>query len=215
MMSESLSNRRFSKKQNRESEHSDHQRPATSHQKPAPSDQSPVTSHQPPETSHQKTWYAIYVRSRNEKKVNLLLERDGIETYLPMLKTLKQWSDRKKKVEEPLFRSYLFVHIDKQEYMKVLQTDGVVRFITFEGKAVPVPRQQILAIKQFLNKEENPELLTGTFAIGDQVEIMRGSLKGLTGNLIDLRGKQKVKIEIESIGKSIYLTIPKSYLKVI
>ena len=162
-----------------------------------------------------KKWYAIYVRSRNEKKVNELLEKDDIDTYLPLLKTLKQWSDRKKWVEEPLFRSYLFVHISRPEYMRVLQTDGVVRFITFEGKPVPVPPRQILAIKQFLNKEEDPELVSGKFEVGDRVEIIRGSLKGLTGNLIDMRGKQKVKIEIESIGKSIFLTIPKSYLKVI
>ncbi|MCB0807157.1 MAG: UpxY family transcription antiterminator [Bacteroidales bacterium] len=166
-------------------------------------------------TSHSKAWYALYVRSRNEKKVNEMLNREGIETYLPLLKTLKQWSDRKKWVQEPLFKSYLFVHIEKQEYMKVLQTDGVVRYITFEGKAVPVPPQQILAIKQFLNKEEDPEILSELFEAGDHVEITRGSLRGLTGNLIDFRGKQKVQIEIESIGKSIYLTIPKSYLKVV
>ena len=162
-----------------------------------------------------KTWFAIYCRSRNEKKVNDLLQRDGIETYLPLLKSLKQWSDRKKWVEEPLFRSYIFVHISKTEYLKVLQSDGVVRFITFEGKPVPVPPQQILAIKQFLDKEENPEQFTDSFDIGDKVEIFRGSLKGLIGNLVDLRGKQKVRIEIESIGKSIILTIPKSYLKVV
>lgn len=165
--------------------------------------------------NRRKTWFALYARSRNEKKVNELLQREGIETYLPLLKTLKQWSDRKKWVEEPLFKSYLFVHIDRSEYMKVLQTDGVVCFITFESKAVPVPPQQILAIKQFLNNEEDPELLSESFEIGDKIEIIRGSLKGLTGDLIDLRGKQKVKIEIESIGKSIYLTIPKSFLKVI
>ena len=198
------------------------QRPATSPQPPASSSQQPATSDQPPAPSDPqpppnspKTWFAIYVRSRNEKKVNEWLNRDGIETYLPLLKTLKQWSDRKKWVQEPLFKSYLFVHITKQEYMKVLQTDGVVRYITFEGKAVPVPPQQILAIKQFLNKEEDPELLSANFEQGDHVEIMRGSLKGLTGNLIDFRGKQKVQVEIESIGKSIYITIPKSYLQVI
>ncbi|MCB2219415.1 MAG: UpxY family transcription antiterminator [Bacteroidetes bacterium] len=162
-----------------------------------------------------KSWFAIYCRSRNEKKVNALLLHDGIETYLPILKTLKQWSDRKKWVEEPLFRSYIFVHITLKEYMKVLQTDGVVRFITFEGKPVPVPPQQIIAIKQFLDSEDAPHMVNESFQIGDRVEVFRGSLKGLAGNLVDWRGKQKVRIEIESIGQSIVLTVPRSYLKVI
>lgn len=143
------------------------------------------------------------------------MRRDGIETYLPLLKSLKIWSDRKKWVEEPLFRSYLFVHITMKEYQQVVQTDGVVRFITFEGKPVPVPDSQINAIKQFLDSDDAPDLMSGKFEIGDTVEVFRGNLKGLTGNLVEWRGKQKVKIEIESIGQSIILTVPKSYLKVV
>ena len=143
------------------------------------------------------------------------MEEAGIDTFLPLIKVLKQWSDRKKWVEEPLFRSYLFVYINQDEYYKVLSVTGVVKYITFEGKAVPVPEQQILAIKQFLNNEEDQFVSSESFKIGDQVEIFRGTLKGLLGNLVDIRGKQKVRIEIESIGQSIILTIPKSYLKVI
>jgi len=100
------------------------------------------------------------------------------------------------------------------EYYKVLGITGVVKYITFEGKAVPVPDQQILAIKQFLNNEEDQLITADNFQIGDKIEIYRGALKGLLGNLVDLQGKQKVRIEIESIGQSIVLTIPKSYLKV-
>lgn len=176
--------------------------------------QKPATSHQPPATSRQKTWYAIYTKSRNEKKVCARLIEAGIETFLPQQKILKQWSDRKKWVEEPLFRSYLFVYISKDQYYKVLNIIGVVKYISFEGKAVPVPEKQILAIKQFLNQEEDQLTSSESFSIGDQVEIFRGALKGLSGNLVDMQGKQKVRIEIESIGQSIVLTIPKSYLKV-
>jgi len=174
-----------------------------------------VTSHQPPATSHQKTWYAIYTKSRNEKKVYARLVEAEIESFLPLQKILKQWSDRKKWVEEPLFISYLFVYINQNEYYKVLDVIGVVKYITFERKAAPIPEQQILAIKQFLNNEEDQMISSESFKIGDQVEIFRGTLKGLLGNLVDIRGKQKVRIEIESIGQSIILTIPKSYLKVI
>ena len=166
-------------------------------------------------TNQKKKWYAIYTKSRNEKKVNTRLRESGIETFLPQQKVLKQWTDRKKWVEEPLFRSYLFVLISPDEYYKVLSVSGVVKYIIFEGKAVPVPEQQILAIKQFLSNEEDQFISSESFNIGDKVEIFRGTLKGLLGNLVNLQGKQKVRIEIESIGQSIMLTIPKSYLKVI
>ena len=143
------------------------------------------------------------------------MEEAGIDTFLPLMKVMKQWSDRKKWVEEPLFRSYLFVRIKQDEYHKVLSVTGVVRYITFEGKAAPVPEQQILAVKQFLDNEEDQTIFSEPFKIGDKVEIFRGILKGLLGNLVDIRGKQKVRIEIESIGQSIILTIPKSYLRII
>ena len=166
-------------------------------------------------TNHQKKWYAIYTKSRNEKKVNTRLIEAGIETFLPLQKILKQWSDRKKWVEEPLFKSYLFVNINQTDYYKVLSVIGVVKYISFEGNAVVAPQQQIMAIKQFLNNEEDQSISSESFKVGDQVEIFRGALRGLLGNLVDIRGKQKVKIEIESIGHSIVLTIPKSFLKVI
>ena len=160
-----------------------------------------------------KTWYAVYTKPRNEKKAFAELDATGIETFLPLIKNLKQWSDRKKWVVEPLFRSYLFVHVSRPDYYKVLNTFGVVRYITFEGKAVPVPPKQILAIKQYLNAEEIMQDGGKIFEIGDKVEIFLGPLKGLTGYLVNIQGKQKVKIEIESIGHSITLTIPKSFLR--
>jgi transcription antitermination factor NusG len=97
----------------------------------------------------------------------------------------------------------------------VLSVNGVVRYITFEGKAVVVPPAQILAIKQFINEEVDPEQVPEHFKKGDRVEIFRGSLKGLLGQLVEVRGSRKVLIEIESIGQSILLTIPKSYLRII
>jgi transcription antitermination factor NusG len=161
----------------------------------------------------EKTWYAVYTKPRFEKKANAGLVEAGIDSFLPLIKTLKQWSDRKKWVLEPLFRSYLFVYIAKPDYYRVLNTVGVVKYVAFEGKAVPVPPQQITAIRQYINAEEfipenhfNPE-------IGDKVEISRGELQGLTGNLVKIQGRQKVRIEIESIGHSITLTIPKSFLR--
>ncbi|MFU8843057.1 MAG: UpxY family transcription antiterminator [Bacteroidales bacterium] len=161
-----------------------------------------------------KIWYAVYCRSRFEKRTFKLLEESGIEAYLPLVKTLKQWSDRRKWVEVPLFRSYIFVRIIPKEYFKVLQMEGVVRFVTFEGKAVPIPPKQITAIRHFMNTEKDQMISPIELSIGDEVEIQRGPLMGLKGHLINLQGKKKVKIEIEAIGKSIYITVPTSYLKI-
>jgi transcription antitermination factor NusG len=162
-----------------------------------------------------KTWYALYVKSRAEKKVATELSHLGVEFYLPLQKVLKQWSDRKKWVEEPLFRSYLFVFIDQTDYYNVLNVQGAVKYITFEGKAVPVPNQQIEAIRYYLN-EKDPEKIDETdWEKGRKVEVIAGSLTGLMGELVEVKGKHKVLVEIEAVGSAILLQIPKSKLRVI
>lgn len=159
-------------------------------------------------------WYAVYTHPRAEKRAYAQLLEKGIETYLPLLRTLRQWSDRKKWVEEPLFRSYLFVYVSEKEYFDVLNTPGVVRYITFEGKAVPVPQKQIDAIKYFLN-EETPETLPdpSSLAPGQTVEIVRGPLNGLKGELVDMQGQHKVRIQIDALGQYLHLSIAISDLK--
>ena len=158
-------------------------------------------------------WYALYTKSRNEKMVATILKEKGIEVYLPLLKTLKQWSDRKKWVEEPLFRSYLFVRILDRNYLEVLQTDGVVRFITFRQERIPVPDQQIEAVKAYLNEDSQINLEEFNYQPGDRVEVVRGPMQGLLGVLIMIKGKQRVLVEIESIGQSLIINLPKSILK--
>lgn len=159
-------------------------------------------------------WYALYTNPRAEKKVAASLAQKGLEVYLPLVKTLKQWSDRKKWVEEPLFRSYIFVRIDKVAYYEVLNTPGVVRYVTFEGRAVVVPAQQIEAVRRFVeDREEIPEG-ADKFQPGKIVGVVKGPMKGLLGELISIKGKYRVRIEVAAVGQAIYLTIPMSYLKI-
>lgn len=162
-----------------------------------------------------KLWYALYVKSRTEKKVANELKGHNIEYYLPIQKVLKQWSDRKKWVEEPLFRSYIFVKIELDNYYKVLQIPNAVKYICFEGKAVIVPQPQIEAIKYFLNEKDPENLELQNWTKGKKVEIMSGSLVGLIGELVDVKGKNRVSIEIEAVNRTILLQIPKSRLRVI
>ncbi len=163
----------------------------------------------------EKVWYALYVKSRTEKKVAIELEGVGIDYYLPIEKRLRQWSDRKKWVEVPLFSSYIFVYITQKEYYKVLQTQGVVKYISFEGKAVTVPQQQIDAVKIYLQEIDpvlNEDLV---WKEGKEVEVMAGKLIGLKGILIQAKGKNRVRVEIEVVGSAIILNIPRKHLRII
>lgn len=161
-------------------------------------------------------WFAVYTLPRSEKKACAELLKKGIDAYLPLLRTLRQWSDRKKWVEEPLFRSYLFVNIPQSQYFDVLNTNGVVRYITFEGKAVPIPEKQIGAIRFYL--EETDHFLLdedrgqANLPPGSPVEIIRGPLRGLKGQLVDHQGHKRVRIEIEALGQFLHLTISTSDL---
>ncbi len=160
-----------------------------------------------------KFWYAIYTKPRWEKKVAQILSEKGIENYLPLQKTLKQWSDRRKLVSEPLFRSYVFVCISHKQHLSTLQTPGVVRFITFERKAVPIPVLQIEAIKVFIETGEEMLSEIPEMEIGDRVVVTRGSLQGLEGILVQISKKHRMRIMIEGIQQSLHLKMPASYLK--
>jgi transcriptional antiterminator RfaH len=157
-------------------------------------------------------WYAAYTKPRNEKKVFDRLVAAGIETYLPLQRILKQWSDRKKMVEEPLFRSYIFVKIAQKDYFNVLNTFGVVRYITFEGKAVPIPENQINLIKQLLEQNFEIESVEENLKPGTMVEVKLGSLNGLVGELIEHKGKKKVVVRFEHISHSLLVTLPATYV---
>ncbi len=167
--------------------------------------------------SNEYRWYAIYTRSRAEKKVNTELVLSGIESYLPLRKTIRQWSDRKKMVEAPLFNSYVFVKVSEKEYFKVLQIDSVTRFITFEGAAVAIPDVQINAIRAFLEEPEPMEITNDPLKMepGQNVIVTRGPMKGLLGVLITVQGKNRVKVEIEAIGHTLMITIPPQNLEIV
>lgn len=159
-------------------------------------------------------WYAVYTKPRNEKKVYARLVEKGIETFLPLQRKLKQWSDRKKLVDEPLFRSYIFVRIDSKRYYDVLNTVGVVRYVTFEGKAVPIPDKQIEQVKQLLVQDIEIEAVEGQIEPGARVEVRFGSLKGIEGEMVEHAGKKKVVIRIDHISHSLLVTLPTEYVVV-
>lgn len=159
-----------------------------------------------------KHWYALYVKSRSEKKVLTQLEEQGFEAFLPLVTHVKQWSDRKKKVEEPLFKSYVFVHSTDKEHYPILNVYGVVKFVTFEHKAVVVPDNQILAIKRYINdfQEEENNLKNTELKEGQMVRIIAGPLMGLTGRLKSVKNKKYLIVYIEAVGQYISVNIPRT-----
>ncbi len=160
-------------------------------------------------------WYAVYTRSRFEKQVLKGLEDQGIEAYLPLIKTVRQWSDRKKTVEVPLFSSYVFVHIDRRFYDLVLQTMGVVKYITFEGKAASIPADQIDNLRIIVNSDEKVETTWETRRKGDKVMVSAGSLKGLRGELISDGDRRKVLVRIDSIDQNLVVEVHSSLIEAI
>lgn len=158
-------------------------------------------------------WYAIYTKSRAEKKTFTLLQQRGIEVYLPLQKKLKQWSDRKKWVEEPLFNSYMFVKVSEREYINVLQTPGVVKFVTFSGKAAAIREEQIIFLKKILSSEEELEISEHQFNVGQKVKVVAGLFHGMTGELVDVKNAKRFIVRFEELNKSIILNIPTVYLE--
>ncbi len=158
-------------------------------------------------------WYAVYTRSRFEKQVLKGLQDQGIEAYLPLIKTVRQWSDRKKTVEVPLFSSYVFVHIDRRFYDLVLQTMGVVKYITFEGKAASIPADQIDNLRIIVNSDEKVETTWETRRKGDKVMVSAGSLKGLRGELISDGDRRKVLVRIDSIDQNLVVEVHSSLIE--
>ena len=157
-------------------------------------------------------WYACYTKPRAEKATHSRLLYSEIECYLPMQKTRKKWSDRIKWIDEPLIRSYFFVRINTTDFIKVLQTDGIVRFNTFERKAVPIPETQIEAIRLLLGQGVELEITADRIKPGQAIEVQAGPLMGLRGELVEYRGNRKVLVRLGEIGQGILVTIGPEYL---
>lgn len=157
-------------------------------------------------------WYACYTKPRAEKAAEVRLREAGIECYLPLQRTRRRWSDRMKWVDEPLIRSYIFVRVNNQNFSKVLYIEGLLRFIAFENKAVPIPDKQIESVKILLGQGVEVEVTSDNFKPGHEVEVMAGPLIGMKGELIEQRGNKRVLLRLGQIGQGILVTIDATLL---
>jgi transcription antitermination factor NusG len=156
-------------------------------------------------------WFAIYTRPRWEKKVNQLLLQKDIEVYCPLNKVRRKWSDRIKTVEEPLFKSYVFVKVADEERTKVRMTDGVVNFVYWDGKPAIIKEKEIQTIKRFLDEYENVEVVKMDLNEGDRVQVIAGPMMDQEGKVIEVKNKV-AKVCIDSLGYMLIAYIDKSKL---
>ncbi|MCS3801373.1 transcription termination/antitermination protein NusG [Niastella sp. OAS944] len=144
-------------------------------------------------------WYALYVRSRWEKKVSELLDEKKIENYCPVQRLERNWSDRKKIILEPLFKSYVLVRLAPKAHIPVLQTDGVIGFVTFQAKPAVIRDEEIEAVKQFLQNYEHIQVERIDVNVNDEVTIMQGPLMQQTGQVMEISNRM-VKVMLPSLG---------------
>ena len=156
-------------------------------------------------------WYAVYTRPRWEKKVANLLVQNGIESYCPLNKVRRKWSDRIKLVEEPLFKSYVFVKIEESGRTPVRMTDGVINFVYWDGKPAIVKEKEIEAIKLFLEEYENVALIKMELKPDDRVRVMAGPLMDAEGKVLEVKNKV-AKVAIDSLGFLLVADIDRSKL---
>jgi transcription antitermination factor NusG len=153
----------------------------------------------PKSQNNTKKWLALYTRPRWEKKVHALLSEKGIESYCPLNKVRRQWSDRIKVVEEPLFKSYVFVRVNEAERTAVRLTNGAINFIYWNGKPAHIREKEIATIRKFLDEHEDVELIPMQLKPNQRVIIQSGTFLGKTAEVLEVR-KKKVKVAIESLG---------------
>jgi transcription antitermination factor NusG len=158
-------------------------------------------------------WYAVYTNPRAEKQVYERLTENKIEAYLPLRKTIRQWSDRKKIIEVPLLTSYIFVKTSPKFFPLVYKTYGVVKFVSFEGKPVSIPQNQIDILRLLIDSDTEIEVTSENFAKGDNVEVVSGALVGITGELINLGSNSRFIVRIDKLDQNLILKIPKTFLR--
>lgn len=158
----------------------------------------------------EKYWTAFYTKPRNEKKVAERLSSQGFHIYCPVRTVLKQWSDRKKKVKEVLFTSYLFAFVSESERQEILGDQGVVSSVFWLKAPVRIPPAEIEAIKKFLNNHPDAEL-TNSVSVGQRTVIKSGPFSGEEGVVEQIKGS-KIILSLDVLGVSLHAEVPASHL---
>jgi transcription antitermination factor NusG len=161
----------------------------------------------------EKKWYALYTKPRWEKKIDSVLIRKGVESWCPLQKIERQWSDRKKIIEDPLFKSYVFVRIDSSEKTKVLMTDGVLNFVHYLGKPAVIKDEEVDNIKRYLAEKDASIFIISQdgFQPDTKIRVNHGVFMDNEGTVIR-GGRKKVYVKLESLGQIMVVEFPAEFL---
>ena len=150
--------------------------------------------------SNEKRWYALYTEPRWEKKIHKSLQNKGIESYCPLNKVRRKWSDRIKVIEEPLFKSYIFVRVEEAMKTEVRYVDGVLNYVYWNGKPAIVKDEEIIEIKRFMSEYDEVEVKAIDINPADEVMVNAGVMMGASGSIIRVMGNNIVEVRIDSLG---------------
>ena len=155
-------------------------------------------------------WLVIYVSSRQEKSSAKRLEQSGISYYLPLVKKLQQWSDRKKWVEFPMFSGYIFVQPSSDQRDKVLEIPGVINYLQFEKTDAIVKDKEIKVLKGIEESGYFSECIhtPDDYRLGEKLKVLEGPLKGNEVVLIRKNNESNFMVSIEALGQSVKLNLP-------
>lgn len=155
-------------------------------------------------------WYALYTKSRAEKKVSEELNKIGIINYLPLKKELRQWSDRKKWVEVPVINSYIFIKITPKQYHSVFEVNGVVAYVSDKGKAATIPENEINAMRQTIENKIAFDIEARNIKKGEEITVTSGPLTGIKGIVKTIQGTKKLYVNISNIGYTLVIDLEES-----
>ncbi|HBK41203.1 MAG TPA: transcriptional regulator [Porphyromonadaceae bacterium] len=150
-----------------------------------------------------RRWLAAYVKMHHEKRVRERLSELGIENFLPVQTEVRQWSDRKKRVEQVLIPMMIFVHVDTEEQRTVLTHPSVLRYLVLRGEHAPaeIPEEQMNRFRFMLDFSDQPvSFNTAGLQPGEKVKVIKGPLAGLEGEFVTVGGKSNVIVRISHLG---------------
>lgn len=153
-------------------------------------------------------WFAVHTRARHEKVIAQRLREKGVATFLPLVKTVHRWSDRRKTVELPLFNSYLFVNLapTHENRLRVLMEDGILGFVGVRRQGIAIPDEQIEAIR-ILIAQQLPYSSHPFLKIGQRVRVRSGALSGMEGILVSRSGEHTLVISVDALQRSLGVRI--------
>lgn len=164
-------------------------------------------------SSEEKRWFAVYTRFKREKLVVKQLQNKHITAYVPLQQVTRYYTRKIKKVDLPLISCYVFVQIDKSEYVQVLETPDVVNFVKVQKDLIAIPEREINILRQIVGEGIELEVSQSKVRVGQKVEIIGGRLTGLKGKVLNEHGDKNFVIELETLNYSLHMQVPKKYLQ--